>query len=818
MAINEKKEGVVDSLKSKHADTAGNRESGDTVAPVFEDAQEQRKIGVGSFVWNLEDNSMLCSANAHSLVGLDSVSSLDEALLIMHPGDRERFLSEMAEMIAERQTRPIEFRVVLPDGSEKVLFGVGEFGYDSQGKPIRCSGIVCDITESKRVDEALKYTVELRKIVASISTRFINLNFADIDEEIQNALQRLGEFAHVDRSYVFLLSDDGKTMSNTHEWCAQGITPQMQRIQQMPIDRLPWLHERMRRFEIINIPEVSILPRPAKAERTEFRTQKIRSLIVVPLVLRRVLAGFVGFDSVRENKTWPEDIVAVLQLVGEIIANAIDRKRAEMRLKRSEEKYRALVEEAFSMILRMDTQGTITFCNEFAQRFFGFSSEELIGKNVVGTIVPEYESTGRDLRWLIEDIGRNPGCYLNNVNENRRKNGELVWIAWTNRPVYNENGGAVEILCIGNDITERKLAEEALTKSEAKYRALFSCSSDAIFLLKDNRCIDCNSQSERMFGYSRDAMIGYATAKFSPPFQPDDRKSVEKAQEMVVKALTGEQQVFEWVFERQDGTLFNTEITLTVVYLGDETLVQCIVRDITDRKVAETELEISRKRLQSLANHLISVREDEKCNIARELHDELGQVLTALNMDLKWLGGKLRKSRAVLSSKTDQMAELVRQTIQTVKRIQGELRPSLLDNLGLIAAMEWQVKEFQERTKLDVSFLHPDEIETDGNRAIALFRIFQEAQTNVAKHAKATRVVIDLSETQDYLFLTITDDGRGIRAEDYNKANSFGLLGIKERVSSLQGQFSIFSKDGVGTTLDIKIPKYTWPAAGPGYS
>jgi signal transduction histidine kinase len=185
----------------------------------------------------------------------------------------------------------------------------------------------------------------------------------------------------------------------------------------------------------------------------------------------------------------------------------------------------------------------------------------------------------------------------------------------------------------------------------------------------------------------------------------------------------------------------------------------------------------------------------------------LGQVLTALNMDLKWLGGKLRKTRRALSSKTDQMAELFRQTIHTVLKIQVELRPTLLDNLGLIAAMEWQVKEFQERTNMDVSFLHPGESEADEERATALFRIFQEAQTNVAKHAKATKVDIDLSEMGDDLFLTVADNGRGLRPEDYNKPDSFGLLGIKERVLTLQGQFSINSKEGGGTRLDIKIPK-----------
>lgn len=786
-------------------DRKGGEQSVLTV-PFFEDGAPQQ-IGVGSFVWNLEDNSMQCSANTHSLAGVDSVTSLNEALSIIHPHDRSRFLEETAAMIFRRKTHPIEFRVVLPDETEKVLLAVGDFVCDTEGRPLSCQGIVYDISESKRVDQALKHISELRDLITSISTRFINLDSEEIDEEVQRVLQRLGEFANVDRSYVFLFSDDGKTMSNSHEWCAEGIKPQMERIQNMPVGGLPWLYERLQNVEIVHIPDVLRLPEEATAEKAEFHAQEISSLIIVPMVLRRALAGFVGFDSVREKKTWPQDIISVLRLVGEIIGNAVDRKRTEVKLKGSQEKYRALVEDAYSIILRMDCYGTVTFCNEFAERFFGFSAQELLGKNVVGTIVPEYESTGRDLKWLIEDIGRNPGSYLNNVNENMRKNGERVWIAWTNRPVFADDGQVVEILCIGNDITERKRAEEALTRSEAKYRALFDYSGDAIFLLEDGRCIDCNPQSEHMFGYSRDELIGSRPSRFSPLLQPDGRGSAEKANGMMLKALTGRPQVFEWVHLRKDGTPVNAEVTLTVIRPGNETLVQAIVRDITDRKRVENELEVSRKRLQSLANHLISVREEEKSHIARELHDQLGQVLTALNMDLKWLGGRLRKDQQVLTAKTDQMAKLVMETIQTVKRIQGELRPSLIDNLGLIAAMEWQVREFQERTNLKVSFTHPDEIETDGDRAIALFRIFQEAQTNVAKHARASRVEIDLSDTEDHLLLVVADDGCGIRPEELKKPGSFGLLGISERISSLQGQFSVHSEDGSGTRLDIKIPK-----------
>lgn len=642
-----------------------------------ENRTEPRRMDVGSFTWNLEDNAMQCSANVLSLVGMETISTIDEALSFVHPDDRERFRRDIEKMVSERQMSPTEFRVLLPDGTERIVLAIGEFSCDGQGKPVRCIGVVYDITESKRADEAIRQASELRDIVTSMSTRFINLQFDDIDGGIRSSLEMLGRFAKVDRSYVFLVSDDGKRVSNTHEWCADGVKPQMERVQNVLLEKLPWLYRKLQNFEVVHIPDVSALPKAAGAEKREFKHQEIRSLIIVPMVLQHVLAGFVGFDSVRERRTWTEGIISVLRLVGEIIANTVDRKKAEIKLK----------------------------------------------------------------------------------------------------------------------------------QSEAKYRALFDFSGDAIFLLKDGRCFDCNAQAGRMFGYSRDAMIGSFPSKFSPLFQEDGRRSAEKAQEMMLRALTGRPQIFEWLHQRQDGTPITAEVTLTAVYLGDETIVQAIVRDITDRKLAENELELSKTRLQSLANHLISVREDEKSHIARELHDELGQVLTALNMDLKWLGGKLRKNRTTLSSKTDQMAQLVLQTIRTVKRIQGELRPTLLDNLGLIAAMEWQAKEFQERTNLDVSFSHPDEIEADEDRAIALFRIFQEAQTNVVKHARATRVEIDLSETEDQLLLTVADNGQGLRPEDYNKPDSFGLLGIKERVFSLRGQFSIDSQHGVGTKLDIKIPK-----------
>ena len=172
-----------------------------------------------------------------------------------------------------------------------------------------------------------------------------------------------------------------------------------------------------------------------------------------------------------------------LRMIGTHI-DITERKRADEALRESEEKCRELVENANSIILRMDNVGNVTFFNEFAQSFFGYSEEEMLGKNVVGTIVPEVESTtGRDLRLMIEDIAVNPNRYVNNENENIRSNGERVWIAWTNKPVFDENAQIREVLCIGNDITGRKRAEEALKNSHSLLAATLESTADGILVV-----------------------------------------------------------------------------------------------------------------------------------------------------------------------------------------------------------------------------------------------------------------------------------------------------------------------------------------------
>lgn len=229
-------------------------------------------------------------------------------------------------------------------------------------------------------------------------------------------------------------------------------------------------------------------------------------------------------------------------------------------------------------------------------------------------------------------------------------------------------------------------------------------------------------------------------------------------------------------------------------------------QDITERKRSEEELAYSREQLRNLSMHLQSMREKERTNIAREIHDELGQALTALKMDVAWLGNKYKDEEAH-AEKTRSMLKLIDMTIKSVKRIAAELRPGLLDDLGLAAAIEWQAAEFEKRAGIscDVT-ISPKDLVIDRERSTAVFRIFQEAMTNVARHAKATRVKIHLEERPDRIVLRVEDDGKGITKKQIQNPRAFGLIGIRERVHFLSGEVSIHGVPNKGTTVMIEIP------------
>jgi PAS domain S-box-containing protein len=299
----------------------------------------------------------------------------------------------------------------------------------------------------------------------------------------------------------------------------------------------------------------------------------------------------------------------------ESIRDITEQKQAEDALMRSEEKYRELIENANSIILRMDKMGNVTFFNEFAQRFFGYSEKEILGKNVMGTIVPLVESTtDRDLKWMIEDIGRDPGRYAANFNENMRRNGERVWIAWTNKPIFDESGGVVEILCIGNDITERKREQDELFNSRQMLQSILDNIPQRVFWKdRDSVVLGCNKAFALDRGYEDPGeLVGRSTYETHSPAAIAD---LYRADDLEVMQTGRAKLKYEEPHIKADGSRGWLITTKMPMFDPDGRVIGILgtYEDITERKLAEIALRESEERCRSVIENIQDVfyRTDE---------------------------------------------------------------------------------------------------------------------------------------------------------------------------------------------------------------
>jgi len=216
--------------------------------------------------------------------------------------------------------------------------------------------------------------------------------------------------------------------------------------------------------------------------------------------------------------------------------------------------------------------------------------------------------------------------------------------------------------------------------------------------------------------------------------------------------------------------------------------------------------EESGEQFRNLSAYLQAAREEERRSIAREIHDELGQALTTMKLELSLLREEVLQDAAAATQRIQSLKDSVDETIHAVKRIITKLRPGLLDDLGLIAAIEWQAKDFQRHTGIVCEVLaEPEEMNINSEISTAMFRIFQETLTNIARHSRATRVTVDLIQANDVLKLQVHDNGRGITAEEINDPKSFGLIGIRERAQYWHGTVEINGKPEVGTTIIVRF-------------
>jgi PAS domain S-box-containing protein len=462
-----------------------------------------------------------------------------------------------------------------------------------------------------------------------------------------------------------------------------------------------------------------------------------------------------------------------------------------------EDLYRTLANSSQAGVYILQ-DGKFQFANPHIQEYAGYAEEEMLGMDSLSLIHPVDRLPARkNAVRMLKGQRFSPYEFRIITSDGRTK-----WILESVTSIHY--GGRPAVLGNSMNITEQKEARNRLEELEALESSILDAIPHAVIGLHNRVFNFANNAVKAVFGWRPEELIG----KNVRIFYRTDEEYEEIARRFYTALESRRTFHTEFPCRRKDG--LDIICMVRASRIGETLRERRIVvtyEDITERIQAEKELEHSRQELRNLSTHQQTVREEERTRIAREIHDELGQTLTALKMDLAWLKNRLPAEMKPLNAKMQQMSKLADATIETVHRIATELRPGLLDDLGLAAAIEWQAADFQNRSGIAcTAALAADDLELDRDLATALFRIFQETLTNIARHAGATRAEVRLERGEDRVVLTVADNGRGITRKQSEDGRAFGIIGMRERAHLWGGELSITgSRDG-GTKVAVIIP------------
>jgi PAS domain S-box-containing protein len=465
-----------------------------------------------------------------------------------------------------------------------------------------------------------------------------------------------------------------------------------------------------------------------------------------------------------------------------------------------------IMQGSFSEIYVIDC-ATLRFvrANRAARKNLQYSAAELASMTPLD-LAPEL--TAETFAGIVAPLHdrRAQTVHLDTVH--RRKDGSRYPIEY--RLLYSASEISPVFIAIGNDISARHESAKALHLSEARFRAIVSNTPGLVyqFLQRQDGSVSFPYLSEgchALLGITAERLRADSSLFLSLILREDRSSYLQSmaASAAGMRAWNWEGRI--WIEKWKDIKWINLRSTPRSLP-GEGVQWEGIMTNITQSKLEEAEIKRSRQQLAELSAHIETVKEKERTRIAREIHDDLGGNLTAIKMAMELMKRRLPPDDAALAERADYVDTLIDRTIEAVHRISMDLRPSILD-FGIVAAIDWQAKEFEKQLGIPCEFscntkhidLHPDQ-------ATALFRIFQEALTNIGKHANATRVNVRLARTNRSVRLEVRDNGRGIATTDPLKAKSFGIRGMVERASALGGQLSVTGAAGGGTEVLLRIP------------
>ena len=499
-----------------------------------------------------------------------------------------------------------------------------------------------------------------------------------------------------------------------------------------------------------------------------------------------------------------------------------ERKRTEQALQESEKRYRELVQNANSAILRWKCDGTITFFNEYAQSLFGYTAAEIVGRHVE-ILLPEVDSTGGDISLLARDIVQRPEAYVRSVNENICRDGRRVWMVWTNKAVLDQAGNFAEILAVGVDITERVKAEHVVRASEARFRSIYDSNLIGVVFADSvtGEVFDANDEYLRIIGRSRDELL-QGGVNWKQATLPEDLPHEEA---LAYGRKGGERvELFEKTYVRPDGTRVPVVLGGSVMP-DDPQKVVAVVMDITQRiqteealrnlnATLEQRVEVRTAEVKQLADQLravateLSVTEQrERKRMAGILHDHVQQLLVAAQIQLSLVK---HVETDEIEPAVERVESIIEEAIQASRSLTVELSPPVLHQAGLAAALAWLAVRMREQNLFTVHI----EAEREDDPAsemvrLLLFESVRELLLNAVKHSGASEAWVTMTrEPEGGTKVTIEDRGIGFDPGmlKSHRSGSFGIFSIQQRLAYLGGRVEVESAVGKGTRIILYAP------------
>jgi PAS domain S-box-containing protein len=724
--------------------------------------EAQRLARIGSWEFDVRTGFTAWSDELFRLYGEEPGAfrpTLETWLERVHTDDRDRVRRLNAEAMARGGQFSYTFRVVAPDGAVLMHAAQGEVVLDRDGHPMRILGTELDVTERTRSEAALR----------------------ESEERYRELLER--------QPAVVYLAEPGPEGRWTY------VSPQIERL--LGFRPEEWIGDAGMWLRQVHPDDRE---RVAAGEETlTAAVEGARDSGELPVLATeyRMLAKDGREVWVRDEAFFVRDSDPVV--MRGLMLDITDRVRAEEALRESNEALNALIESSPMAIVALDQHRRVTRWNSAAESIFGWSSQE-----VLGSPYPAMSAAGQGEHLAIFDRLMAGEVLRSEEVVRLRRDGSEVHLLLSAAALRDERGEVTGVMGVLADVTDRKAAE-ALAGSVVR-----ASLDPIVFMDHEGRIVDFNPAAEATFGHVRDEIVGRPVAELMPArFRGAHRAGLARY------LTNGEHRVLgrriEVTAVRADGSEFPAELTVTRVEGKEPVLFTASLRDITERVRAEEEVRESLARLRDtdeqrrrLLERVVAAQEEERRRIAADIHDDSVQVMSAVGIRLESLHRLVEDERANLA--VEQLQETVTAAVDRLRQLMFELRPAALDREGLVPALRSYLDRTGQETGIACSLQNNLVTEPPETTRLALYRIVQEAVTNVRKHAEADAVTVTLDHRDAGTLVRVVDDGRGFTGENGSAPGHLGLSAMREQAEMARGRLQVRSQPGAGTTIEVWVP------------